>query len=154
MGDFFDVGFRLGVHKDCLAALIRNPNNWRPGELAQVLSVKSEGARRVSFSLRFSDGKEHDETISFDPLENRVPSHSLGIYYRFSQPLNGNPAEHAIVARGLNFNRLVQDHYKLRHECPYHTHLCDELLLFQYNLLFPEPLSLEEIRAAAEIATT
>lgn len=138
MGDFLYVEHRQTVHRDMLAALIRDPEDWRAGEVARILSIDNESARRTRFTLEFHDGHRHDAEISFENLGTRPPS-DLGIYYRFLEPLNGNLAEENLVRQGHGLKGLIMDYIRMSRDNPHLHYLEMQLLETQYRLLFSEP---------------
>ena len=133
--DFWVIGPRLTIHKSFLVALVLDINNWRPGEIASIEGLDSEGRCRINLDLSFHDSHRHREVIS---NSDRDP---IRIYYRYPYAINGNPAEHKMVEEGRGFKELTRDYQSLRFQNPYDErvqHLSIDLLDMQYKLTFGE----------------
>ena len=139
------VDSKLAIYSDVLVAVIKDPQDWRPGEIAGVESIIPEGPGSFMMELRFHDhylrrerfsfsGAMHGRSSNSDPRINR-----LGIYYRYPEPLNGNPADREMVRRGAGLRDLMKDYDLLRDEHPDKMgHLSQSVLKVQYSLIFPD----------------
>ena len=147
--DFWYVGRGLAVHKSCLVALITDIDNWRPCEIAQIQGIEVECPRVVSLDLEFHDGHKHRERTCMPdliapPSVNEVtPLKEVAkIYYRYPVPLNGNPADHAMVDNKQGLNDLVRDYEGFRRKYSGDKrveHLSRSWLEMQYALSFKIP---------------
>ncbi|MEK6858990.1 MAG: hypothetical protein AABX53_03715 [Nanoarchaeota archaeon] len=146
--DFWYAGHRLPVHKKDLVVLIKDPKNWRPGEIARVDNIETEAPQEIALNLEFHDGHRHRER-SYAPLLLRPPllsfgsplKETLGVYLRYPESPNGNPAHQAMIDLKCGLGDLVRDYQEMmrahRAQLP---HLSPEWLDTQYRLLFEVPL--------------
>ncbi len=145
--DSWYAGHRLPVYKKELVALIKDPKNWRAGEIARVDNIETEAPQEIALDLEFHDGHKHMER-SYAPLLLRPSTLSfrsplretVGVYLRYPEPPNSNPAHQAMIDLKCGLGDLVRDYQRmvlLHNEAL--PHLSPEWLDMQYRLLFGVP---------------
>lgn len=149
--DFWYAGHRLAVYKKDLIVLIKDPNNWRAGEIARVDNIETEAPREIAVSLEFHDAHKHMER-SYAPLLLRPPlisftsslKETLGLYLRYPESPNDNPAYQAMIDLKCGLGDLVRDYQEMmrvhRVSLP---HLSPEWLDMQYRFLFGVPFPIK-----------
>src|SRR3989338_6386328 len=83
------AGVRRTVRCEDLVVLIRNPANWRFGEIARPIDFNHYMGMRVDVKLRFHDGEKHVENLIDCVSGNGLPgtSHLMpSIFYRHLEP--------------------------------------------------------------------
>jgi len=133
------AGVRQTVLCEDLVVLVRDPYNWRFGEIAQPRKINHHLRERVDAILHFHDGEEHVENLINCVTGEGLPgtSHSKpSIFYRHLEPRCYGGRLMAEQRQGLT--QLVASYSALRVIKPDASWLTLPLLEMQYALLFGE----------------
>jgi hypothetical protein len=139
-------GTRNTVHVSDLVAFVCDITNWRPGEIARIQDIDTEGPGIFSLKLLFHDCHQHTERLSapvrYMPYGWRSTiKENVKVYSRHPIPIT--PGQIQMRDQGKGFEHLVRDYDTFIQE---HAgtgkvaHLSPAWLENQYAFLFGELL--------------